>query len=115
MSTKKWSQYLDERAATRSPAEAELFEAASKHFAQVAKDLNVGEGLVAIRNAAGLSQGELAARSGIDQGDISRIERGIANPTLHTLERLGDAVGCEVAWVPKPAAAGDREHTARSR
>lgn len=46
----------------------------------------------AARAAAGLSQKELAERSGIDQSDISKIERGIANPSTATLERIAKAL-----------------------
>ena len=47
----------------------------------------------AARAAAGLSQKQLAALSGIDQSDISRIERGVANPSVETLERIAGALG----------------------
>mgnify|MGYP002625641575 CR=1 FL=1 len=45
------------------------------------------------RAHAGISQKELSARSGIDQSDISKIERGIANPSVATLERIAKALG----------------------
>ena len=45
------------------------------------------------RMKAGLTQKELAKLTGIDQADISRIERGIANPSVETLERLASAMG----------------------
>jgi ribosome-binding protein aMBF1 (putative translation factor) len=51
---------------------------------------------IAIRDArqdAGLSQTELAARIGIAQSALSRIEAGRANPTLGTLQRVTDALG----------------------
>jgi len=39
-----------------------------------------------------MSQMELAVRCGIDQSDISKIERGVANPTVDTLERIAKAL-----------------------
>ena len=45
------------------------------------------------RALAGMTQKELAASSGIDQSDISKIERGIANPSVSTLERIAAALG----------------------
>ncbi len=45
------------------------------------------------RAFAGMTQKELAASSGIDQSDISKIERGIANPSVGTLERIAAALG----------------------
>lgn len=44
------------------------------------------------RNALGLSQREVAERSGVRQADISRIERGTGNPTEATLQRLAEAL-----------------------
>ena len=40
------------------------------------------------RRNTGLTQTQLAAKTGIDQSDISRIESGDANPSLNTLKRL---------------------------
>ena len=45
------------------------------------------------RAVIGISQKELASRSGIDQSDLSKIERGIANPSVSTLERIAAALG----------------------
>ena len=51
----------------------------------------------AARAAAGISQKQLAARSGIDQSDISKIERGIANPSVATLDRIAKALGGQLS------------------
>ena len=45
------------------------------------------------RAAEGISQKQLAALSGMDQSDISKIERGVANPSVETLERIAKALG----------------------
>ena len=45
------------------------------------------------RAEAGISQKQLAALTGIDQSDISKIERGVANPSVATLERIAQALG----------------------
>ena len=47
------------------------------------------------RELLGLTQTELAGRTGIDQGDISRIERGSILPNEKTVVRLADALGTE--------------------
>ncbi|MBR3183630.1 MAG: helix-turn-helix transcriptional regulator [Firmicutes bacterium] len=52
-----------------------------------------GEEVQRVRAEAGLSQKELADLTGIDQSDISKIERGASNPTLGTLERIANALG----------------------
>jgi XRE family transcriptional regulator, regulator of sulfur utilization len=44
--------------------------------------------IVAARKRAGLNQQQLADLTGIGQSEISRIERGQANPTLDTIDRL---------------------------
>lgn len=45
------------------------------------------------RLAAGKTQVELAKQSGMTQTAVSILERGGANPTLKTLERIADALG----------------------
>lgn len=47
----------------------------------------------AARALAGLSQKQLSALTGIDQSDISKIERGVANPSVATLNRIASALG----------------------
>ncbi len=54
--------------------------------------VELGTQLSRARRAAGLTQSELAEECGIQQAVISRIERGLGNPTLKTLELL--AKGC---------------------
>ncbi|MCR5089271.1 MAG: helix-turn-helix domain-containing protein [Oscillospiraceae bacterium] len=49
------------------------------------------------RAAAGISQKQLAALTGIDQSDISKIERGIANPSVATLDRIATALGGQLS------------------
>lgn len=52
-----------------------------------------GEELAAARVSKDMTQSELAAATGIDQSDISRIERGEANPSIRTLQRLANGMG----------------------
>ncbi|MDP1804954.1 MAG: helix-turn-helix transcriptional regulator [Acidimicrobiales bacterium] len=59
--------------------------------------------LRAVREAAGLTQRELAQVSGIAQANISAIENGRRTPSADTLNRLVVACGFELA-----ATAGDR-------
>ena len=56
-------------------------------------DNRVGNALQGARAQLGISQKQLSALSGIDQSDISKIERGAANPSISTLERLAKALG----------------------
>lgn len=62
----------------------------------------IGARLLQQRQAAGLSQQQLAAASGIAQADISRIERGQTNPTVATLQALGVPLGVTLDYIPEP-------------
>lgn len=55
-----------------------------------------GARLRELRAAAGLSQRELAKRSGTSSAAISNFEAGNNAPTLGTLVRLAEALGCNV-------------------
>lgn len=56
----------------------------------------VGNLISEARAKAGLSQKELSVITGMDQADISRIERGAANPSLMTIKRITDALGTKL-------------------
>lgn len=53
----------------------------------------LGSHVVERRKAKGWKQRELARRTGIDPGRLSRIERGITLPQVRELVRLGTALG----------------------
>ena len=52
------------------------------------------------RKAACLTQAELSARAFVQQAEISRIERGLGNPTRDTLLRLALAMGTRLVLIP---------------
>ena len=52
----------------------------------------VGAAVHEARVLAGLTQGELSALCGIDQSDISKIERGVANASVKTLQRIAESL-----------------------
>lgn len=56
----------------------------------------VGNAVAAARARKGLSQKELSDITGIDQSDISKIERGIANPSVNTLSRIARALDAKL-------------------
>jgi ribosome-binding protein aMBF1 (putative translation factor) len=56
-----------------------------------------GENLRTARLIAGLSQAELAARSGLMQQYLSKVETGHKNVTLRTMATLAEAVGRDVS------------------
>ena len=55
--------------------------------------LLLGKTVKALRAEAGITQKELATRSGIDVSYISHIERGVANLTWVALGRLSGGLG----------------------
>jgi transcriptional regulator with XRE-family HTH domain len=55
-----------------------------------------GDVLRAARALAGISQRELARRSGTTQASISRIESGLEQPTLDRLARILRALGFRI-------------------
>lgn len=48
-----------------------------------------------IRKARGLTQKQLADKIGANQSTVSKIEKGIANPTQQIMTRLADALDVE--------------------
>jgi ribosome-binding protein aMBF1 (putative translation factor) len=50
------------------------------------------------RQAAGLSQTEVAARMGTSQSAVARLESGTADVRASTLERYAAAVGTQITW-----------------
>lgn len=57
----------------------------------------LGERILAARLEAGLTQSGLSQVSGVGQGHLSEIERGLKTPSLATLKRLRDALGLKDA------------------
>jgi ribosome-binding protein aMBF1 (putative translation factor) len=54
--------------------------------------------LLALRRRRGITQRRLSELSGIQQADISRIERGETQPTTVTARRLADALGADFGF-----------------
>ncbi len=62
------------------------------------------------RRLSGLSQKALSEKTGIDQSDISKIERGVANPSVATLERIARALGGELEINIRLKNEGDKDN-----
>lgn len=82
----KFDDFVAEVERDATPNERDLLEQSRRRF-------GIGAKLLDRRLAAGLSQRQLAEASGIDQAEISRIERGQGNPTAQTLQALGGPLG----------------------
>ncbi|HEY5857925.1 MAG TPA: helix-turn-helix domain-containing protein [Aldersonia sp.] len=58
--------------------------------------------LTARRQAAGLSQTEIAARMRTSQPAVARLESGDVDVRMSTLERYAAAVGSQITWHVQP-------------
>jgi ribosome-binding protein aMBF1 (putative translation factor) len=89
--------YKDVTAARRE----RLSPAAKTHREVFAEAYDVAVQIIELRERHGLTQAELAERCGIDQADISRIERGSTSPTARTLQRIADALDADLRLVAR--------------
>lgn len=92
--TRTYKDIVADRAARSAPQAAEqrkVFERAYDLALQVME----------LRARHGLTQEQLAERCGVDQGDISRIERGSTSPTARTLQRIAEALDADLRLVSR--------------
>ena len=83
----KFDDFLKEQLAdTEIKAE---YEALEPEFAII-------QAMIDARKLKGITQKELSERTGIAQGDISKLENGNGNPSIKTLQRLAKAMGMSV-------------------
>lgn len=59
-----------------------------------ANEFAVARELIAARTKAGLTQADVAERMGTTQSTVARLEGGKAVPSLRSLQRYAQAVGC---------------------
>jgi DNA-binding XRE family transcriptional regulator len=85
---------VEEEAQGEGPEAVAQLKALRAHY-------RVGRQIAKARLARKLTQRQVATRAHVDQGDISKIERGAANPTLETLSAVAFAVGLEVSLKPR--------------
>ena len=64
-----------------------------KEYDALEPEFSIIQAMIDARKATGMTQKELAEKTGITQGDISRLENGSANPSLKTLQRLAEGMG----------------------
>ncbi len=60
------------------------------------------QAMIDARKSGGMTQKQLAEKTGIAQGDISKLENGSANPSVRTLQRLASGMGMrlKVEFIP---------------
>ena len=62
-----------------------------------AEDFAAARELIAARARAGLTQSEVAQRMGTTQSAVARLEGGKAAPSIRSLLRYAQAIGCRLA------------------
>ncbi len=77
-----------------------------KEYEAIQPEMDIIRAMVRLRKEQHLTQEDLSKRTGINQGDISRLERGTRNPSLNMLKKLADGLGMRlhIDFVPKEAA-----------
>lgn len=65
-------------------------------------EFTIIQAMIDARKNKGITQKELSERTGIAQGDISKMENGNANPSIRTLQRLAAAMdmSLKIEFVP---------------
>lgn len=65
-------------------------------------ELRLPDAIKELRNALGLTQAEFGERFGLTRLQVISIEKGIANSTRETLEKIGKPFGFVLGYVPRP-------------
>jgi ribosome-binding protein aMBF1 (putative translation factor) len=98
----------DGRGAARRPARPTARRAAQAlaRYERTRTSIMVGSAVRAARRRAGMSQVELATRTGTSQPSIARLEKGMVSPTVITLDRIARALGTDLVidFEPGPEA-----------
>ena len=84
---KKFDDFLQEQ--LKDPEFRKEYEALQPEHAII-------QAIIDARTTSGLTQKELSERTGIAQGDISKLENGNANPSVRTLQRLAAGMGMKL-------------------
>lgn len=83
----EFREYLDQQ--LQDPAFKAEYEALEDKFIII-------QAIIDARKRSGLTQRQLAEKTGIAQADISKLENGNGNPSLRTLRRLAAGMGMKV-------------------
>lgn len=75
-----------------------------KEYDALEPEFSIIQAIIDMRKKSGMTQKELAQKTGITQADISRLESGNANPSIKTLQRLAAGMGMKLKLEFLPAA-----------
>lgn len=73
-----------------------------KEYDSMDSEYQLINALLSARKARNITQQQLSQRTGITQGDISKIENGSANPSIKTLRKLatGMDMSLKIEFIP---------------
>ena len=74
-----------------------------KEYENLQPEFDVIKAMLDARISQNLTQKELAERTGIHQSDISKLEKGIRNPSINLLKRLAEGMDMvlKIEFIPK--------------
>lgn len=101
MARTSWAELKAKKLGAMTAAERREYD---QGYAEAKLAADVGERVRAEREAAGLSQRELAARMGTSQAAVARLEAGGVGATLTTLHRVAIALGMQLDIELRPTA-----------
>ena len=64
-----------------------------KEYDALEPEYQIIRAMIEARREIGITQKELAEKTDITQGDISKLENGTSNPSLKTLQRIAKGLG----------------------
>ena len=74
-----------------------------REYDDIQPEMEIIRAIIKARKEQQITQAELSARTGINQGDISKLERGTRNPSLRMLKKLASGLGMQlkIEFLPK--------------
>ena len=69
-----------------------------KEWDAIEPEFAIIQAMIDARKSSGLTQKELAAKTGMSQADISKLENGNANPSIKTLQRLAKGMDMKLRF-----------------
>ena len=64
-----------------------------KAWDELEPEFQIIRAMIEAREEANMTQKDLAEKTGIAQGDISKLENGSSNPYIRTLQRIAEGLG----------------------
>lgn len=74
-----------------------------QEYNAIQPEMDAIRSMIEARKSQNLTQKQLAELTGINQGDISKLENGLRNPTIQLLKRIADSMNMtlKIEFVPK--------------